>query len=114
MWREGFKPEAIITVDKEVIKQVQAVKTSEDLDSLAKTLDSKSQEIIAKEPPAVLKKATLTTPTTGGNTQGAINLSVKDVQSAVQKQSQAQTATPANTTVQEKPKSGGIMGFFKR
>jgi len=114
MWREGYKPEAIITVDKAVEKEIRVVKTSEDLDSLSKTLDLKSQEIMAKEPPVVVKKAATAMSSTGNNTQGSINLSVKDVQSATNKQTQAQTALSANPATQAKSKPGGIMGFFKR
>ena len=114
MWREGYKPEAIITVDQVVVQKKQAVKTSEDLDSLAKTLEAKSQDIIAKEPPVTIKKPVKAVGVSGEAGKSAINLSIKDVQGATQKQTQAQSGAQANPVAPDKAKSGGIMGMFKK
>jgi len=106
MWHEGYKPDMVITVDKVIEKKVEVVKTSEDLDSLAKTLEAKSQEIIAKEPVALRAKKPAAA-AAGAGSSTLTNLSVKDVKSAAEKQNQAQTATPIK-------KTGGIWGLFKR
>ena len=112
MWREGYMPEAVITVDKIVQKAEIKAKTSDDLDSLAKNLEQRSQDIIGKLGPVTAVRS-------AGETQAtkSINLSVRDVQSAAEKQNQAQTGKPTDmvkpaTPIASKPKSRGILGMF--
>lgn len=110
MWREGYIPEAVIMVDKIVQKVEERIKTSDDLDSLAKNLEARSQEIIGKQGPAPQVRSAGETP----SETKSINLSIRDVQSASEKQNQAQSGTPEPVTpaTGKKVKTGGFMGFF--
>lgn len=129
-WVGGYQGEPVIILDKaEEAPKEQLQKSEEDLDALAKSLDKHSAEIRQKEmPPATRAK------TAGKGAQGAgqqlSNLSVRDVESAAQKQIQAQkgiTSPPAGGSPQPpapsknapaqpaaKPKSKGFFGFLKR
>ena len=96
-WVTGYVPEAVIKMDAIEAKQKKEVaKTETDLDSLAKSLDQQTAEIKAKTP---LAPASITKP-------GAINLSVKDVNSAAQKHQEASQTQPPQA-------KKGFLGIFK-
>jgi hypothetical protein len=78
----------------EIKAKKEVAKTDTDLDALAKSLEKQTAEIKAKQP---LPKST-------GVKPQAVNLSVKDVNSAAQKQ----TSPPANA-----PQKKGFLGIFK-
>ena len=80
----------------EAKQKKEVAKTETDLDSLAKSLDQQTAEIKAKTP---LAPASITKP-------GAINLSVKDVNSAAQKHQEASQTQPPQA-------KKGFLGIFK-
>jgi hypothetical protein len=105
MWREGFKEQGVIVIDKNAEKQTKqgTVKDTSSLDDLAKTLEKQANLISQNTPQAK--------PDTTGKGQSQaetknLNISVKDVAGASKKQAEAQTGN-------KKP-SGGLFGIFKK
>jgi len=112
MWQEGYKAENVIVLDKddEGKGEERTVRSSASLDDLAKNLEAQSKTIQEKKPAGIIprKAATKMAQNTGG---GELNLSVKDVKSAVEKQTQAQNPTPIEPAAK---KTGGMFGLFRK
>jgi len=123
-WVVGYHEEPVIILDKAEAPKEQIQKSEEDLDALAKSLDERSAEIRQKEMPAILAQKTTKRVPTAGTTLS--NLSVKDIETAAQKQVEAQkgaVSQPATGNQNQQtaqapasplPKSGGIFSFLKR
>jgi len=123
VWKEGYQPPDVITKDPAapIIKD-EGKKDVRTLDELAKSLDRTQGEIEKKKP---ISSAAPAAAAAEGKPVGAINLSVKDIQGAAQKQEQAQkpgleknvapadTAASTNPVAQTKEKKG-LFGLFKR
>ncbi|MCX6809184.1 MAG: PrgI family protein [Candidatus Berkelbacteria bacterium] len=93
-WVSGYAPENVILLDKaEAPKPETHLKDEGDLDDLSKALDQSSAEIRAKSEPVKIAK-----PRAKENepSETVLNLSVKDVKAAAEKQNQAQS-TPKST-----------------
>lgn len=110
-WVEGYKPETVVTLDKATEDQQKnkPSKDIRDLDELAKGLEQKTVELSAQKPPAK----------SSGKPQ-PVNVALNDIQSASQKQQNAQklevASQPTPTTPIAKPaksKKGILGGLFK-
>ncbi|MDH4358344.1 MAG: PrgI family protein [Candidatus Berkelbacteria bacterium] len=128
VWQEGYKTEDVIVVDKtEAAQPRETSRDTRSLDDLSVSLEKQAgilrqQELTQK--PAAEKPGFLAGVfgKKGEKSESTLNLSVKDVKEAAQKQSQAQTApkvekTPPAAVGQSaapKRKSGGLFGFMKK
>jgi len=117
MWKEGFKSEPVIIVDKaEAPKAEKVAKDTGSLDDLAKSLEDQNEKLKAEEPPQTkIRKNPVS------QTKNPLKLSVTDVEGAAKAQIQAQrkdvpaktaVATPPATPPAE-PKKKGIVNFLK-
>lgn len=93
-WTPGYAPEPVIVFDKpeDAQKANTVQKGGADLDSLSKVLEKSASELAQKAPAA--KPAVSRQPSEKGSEQSVVNLSVKDVKGAAEKQQQAQAAAP--------------------
>lgn len=128
VWTEGYQPPNVIVKDPAAIGiKEEAKKDIRTLDELAKSLDRTQGEIEKKKPTLTTTPASAAA---SGKPVGAINLSVKDIQGAAEKQEQAQkpgleknssqttdlqTSPPApqDQAPQAKGK-GGVFGLFNK
>jgi hypothetical protein len=113
MWKEGFRPEPVIMIDKnEAPKEEKRVKDTGNLDDLAKSLDDQEEELKAKE---MTSSKIAKTPVS--KSQNPLNVSVTDVQGASQRQAAAQKQPPATKSAETAPatppKKKGIANFLK-
>lgn len=110
MWKEGYKAEPVITVDKtEVAKEEKKARDTGSLDDLAKSLEE--EELKAKE---LAETKVAKTPVS--KTQNPINVSLTDVQGAAQKQAaaQKQQATTPPAVAPTEPKKKGVANFLRK
>lgn len=118
MWKEGFKSEPVIIVDKtEAPKAQKVAKDTGSLDDLAKSLEDQNEELKAQE---VAQTKIKKTPVS--STKNPLNLSVTDIEGARIAQLQAQkkeipvkstAVTPPASTAKVPPKKKGIVNFLK-
>lgn len=123
VWKEGFQPPAVIVKDPAAPEvKDEGKKDIRTLDELAKSLDNTQGEMDKKKP------ASGTTPAAsaaGGKEVSSINLSVKDIQTAAQKQELAQkpgttgnsapapVPTTPNPVDSKEQKKRGLLGIFR-
>lgn len=126
VWHEGYQaPDVIVKDPAAPVVKDEGRKDVRTLDELAKSLDSAQGEIEKKKP---IAPATPAAATAEGKGVGSINLSVKDVQGAAQKQEMAQKpglekaeVEPVDSTVgaatdeqpQDQRSKRGLSGIFK-
>lgn len=107
MWREGYKPPEVIVKDTVVKEKEKAVRDTKTLDELSKVLDTSQNELEKKMPATPqAKKAPL-----------AMDISVNNVKSSQDKQTQAQTANLSaqdNTVAQNNQTTGKSGGFWSK
>jgi len=115
MWQRGFQAEDTIVMDKtDNVPPPRAQRDERSLDDLAKALDKESKNVEEQAAPAraaaamKMKAAQAKAPKADQPSaeKPEINLSVKDVNSAAQKQAEAQ-----KTPTQSKK---GLLGFLRR
>ena len=118
MWKEGFKSEPVIIVDKtEAPKAEKVAKDTGSLDDLAKSLEDQTEKLKAEEAPQTkIRKNPVS------QTKNPLNLSVTDVEGAAKAQVQAQkkdvqaktvAAAPKAEPPAAEPKKKGIVNFLK-